>query len=115
MVVSDPAIALEECEIPLAVPQPNHSTSNVFCRASSGPYPGSVYLINPVNNTWTLWVSGGLSGEYVVNWEPFSPRSAPRSKLQNCPIPRRRSRGSLNCCSRIATLLMFTRVVLPSP
>ena len=30
MVVSDPAIALEECEVAF-FPQPNHSTSDVFC------------------------------------------------------------------------------------
>ncbi len=32
---------------------------------------GSVYLVNPLYNTWTLWRSGGGSGEYVFNYGTF--------------------------------------------
>ena len=87
MVVSDPAIGIEECDIPLILPQPNHSTSDVLCRASSGLFPGTVYLINPVTNTWTLWVSGGLSGEYVVNWGTIQPAVGPQVKAPKLSNP----------------------------
>jgi hypothetical protein len=71
MIVSDTTLeASGECFSPFA----GHNTDGGFtCEAASGIYPATVYLINPTTNTWTLWVSGGGTGEYVVNWGTIQP------------------------------------------
>jgi len=87
MIVGDPTVALGECEENLF--EPAHGTSDFNCPFLS--FLATVYLINPTTNTWTLWVSGGGSGEYVVNWGTFIPGSAPSAKASkdtHAPFPK---------------------------
>ena len=89
MIVSDPALAFvaDILGCPSGFFNPFHSTSNVNCRAASLPFPGSVYLINPTTNTWTLWVSGNLTGEYVVNYGTIQPAVGPLVKAPTLSHP----------------------------
>jgi hypothetical protein len=82
MAVSDFAVAFTNCE-PFPQPIPIHSTGgNVTCSLPNNvdPEPTSMYLINPTTNTWTLWVSGGGTGEFVANYGTFSPVIGPQLK-----------------------------------
>ena len=87
MILSDSALALlTECEV-APVPVPIHSTES-FVSCPQGDYeninelpiPTTIYLINPTNNTWTLWLTGGGAGEFVVNYGTLNPQVGPLLK-----------------------------------
>jgi hypothetical protein len=87
MFVSDFA-AGDVCFASQSAPYPYHSTSNITCPAASLANLGtSLYLINTTTNTWTLWISGSGTGEYVVNYGTFDPLVGPQLKTTPSGLP----------------------------
>lgn len=94
MIVSDLGVAYFGCES-LPTPTPIHSTDSFITCPNVNVLLASTYLINPATNTWTLWVSGAGTGEFVANYGTLQPAVSSLIKTAPSVSPSQLPKSSL--------------------